>query len=282
MSGSKVEVSSPAKINLYLNITGKYSGGYHRLESLVERISLLDKIIIRAVSSPKISITSNRKQFESKKNLIYKAAKLMQKKFFFTGGFDIYLEKKIPVGSGLGGGSSNAASTILGIKELLSLDIKKEELYALGEKIGSDVNFFLAETSYAYLSGRGQKVKPLPGLKSTNHFLIRPNFSLSTRWVYLNAKAKLTRFFSSANMVKYALKKSDFLLLEKGIYNCLEKSAFSLNKKLAEIKNKLAARGVCCFMTGSGSVLYTVGLKNYRVIQDVIPKNWATHKVQTF
>ncbi|MFO8052876.1 MAG: 4-(cytidine 5'-diphospho)-2-C-methyl-D-erythritol kinase [Candidatus Omnitrophota bacterium] len=279
--GSKIELLNPAKINLYLNIVGK-SGGYHRLESIVERISLFDKLSIKVRPDSSIKISSNNKQLETKKNLCYKAAKLIKDEFNISFGFDIYLEKNIPIGSGLGGGSSNAAFTLLGIKELLSLEISKDRLYRMGQKLGSDVNFFLTDSKFAYLSGRGQIVEPLSSKIKLNHFIVWPRISISTKEVYKNSKAKLTRFFSNVNMLKYSLKNLDYYLLKKGIYNCLEKSAFALCKKLFELKKSLNRNGMVSVMSGSGSAFYTVGLKNYKEIKKIVPDNWIVHKVQTF
>jgi 4-diphosphocytidyl-2-C-methyl-D-erythritol kinase len=293
--GSKIKLLSPAKINLYLNIVGK-SRGYHHLESIAERISLFDKLSIEVKLNPAITISSNNKQLETKKNLCYKAAKLIKDEFNIPFGFNIHLKKNIPIGSGLGGGSSNAAFTLLGIKKLFSLDISKDRLYKMGQKLGSDVNFFLAEAKFAYLSGRGQKVEPLPGKIKLNHIVIWPKIFVSTKTVYKNHKSclsalpcrqvggrqELTRFFSNVNMLRYSLKNSDYQLIKKGVYNCLEKSAFALYKKLSKIKGILNKDGLVSVMSGSGSAFYTMGLKNYKEIKKNMPDKWIVDKVQTF
>jgi 4-diphosphocytidyl-2-C-methyl-D-erythritol kinase len=278
---SKIELRSPAKINLYLNIVGK-SRGYHHLESIAERISLFDKLSIKVKSDLSITIRSNNRKLETKKNLCYKAAKLIKDEFNIPFGFDIYLKKNIPIGSGLGGGSSNAAFTLLGIKELLSLDISQDRLYRMGQKLGSDVNFFLAETKFAYLSGRGQRVEPLPSKVKLNHIIIWPKIFVSTKAVYKNSKAKLTRFFSNVNILKYSLKNSDYQLIKKGVYNCLEKSTFAFYKKLSKIKGILNKDDLVSIMSGSGSAFYTIGLKDYKEIKKIASDKWTVNKVQTF
>ncbi|MCF7872788.1 MAG: 4-(cytidine 5'-diphospho)-2-C-methyl-D-erythritol kinase [Candidatus Omnitrophica bacterium] len=278
---SKIELRSPAKINLYLNIVGK-SRGYHHLESIAERISLFDKLSIEVKSDSSITISSNNRKLETKKNLCYKAAKLIKDEFNIPFGFDIYLEKNIPIGSGLGGGSSNAAFTLLGIKELLSLDISQDRLYRMGQKLGSDVNFFLAEAKFAYLSGRGQRVEPLPSKVKLSHIIIWPKIFVSTKAVYKNSKAKLTRFFSNVNILKYSLKNSDYHLIKKGVYNCLEKSTFALYKKLSKIKGILNKGELVSVMSGSGSAFYTIGLKDYKEIKKIASDKWTVSKVKTF
>ncbi|MCF7874107.1 MAG: 4-(cytidine 5'-diphospho)-2-C-methyl-D-erythritol kinase [Candidatus Omnitrophica bacterium] len=278
---SKIELLSPAKINLYLNIVGK-SGGYHRLESIAERISLFDKISIKIKPGSSINISSNNKQLETKKNLCYKAAKLIKDVLNIPFGFDICLEKNIPIGSGLGGGSSNAAFTLLGIKQLLALDISRDDLYRMGQKLGSDVNFFLADAKFAYLSGRGQIVEPLPSKIRLKHFIIWPKTFVSTKVVYKNSKAKLTRFFSNVNMLKYSLKNKDYFLIKKGIYNHLEKSAFSLCNSLANLKEALIKRNIFSAMSGSGSAFYTLGSEKQSIIKTAVPDKWILGSFQTF
>ncbi len=287
--GSKIELLSPAKINLYLNIVGKYPGGYHRIESIAERVSLCDRLSIQVNRKPAINITSSNRRLETEENLSYRAARLMKRKFRLPFGFDIYLEKNIPVGSGLGGGSSNAAFTILGIKQLFSLQVCRSELEKIGRSLGSDVNFFLSDSRYAYLSGRGERVEPLPSKVKLNHIIIWPGIFVSTKKVYKSRKSylpagrqELTRFFSNVNMLKYSLKNLDYSFLKKGVYNCLEKRAFTLYENLAMAKIILNRNDIDSVMSGSGGAFFTIGSNNYKEIKKVVPDNWLVRKVRTF
>jgi len=182
---NNIKLLSPAKINLYLNILGKYPSGFHKIESIVERISLCDKIIVKLVKHNDIKIFCNRKDLENKDNLCVKAAKLLKTKYHIKHGFDIYLTKSIPVGAGLGGGSSNAAAVILAMNELCTLNLDQKDLYALGSLIGSDVNFFLSQSSFAIISGRGEKVNPFKG-SVFSHVIIWPKVYLSTKRILKN------------------------------------------------------------------------------------------------
>jgi len=282
-SGSKIKLLSPAKINLYLNIIGKYPNGFHRLESIVERISLCDEIMIKVKKEPAINIRCNDKSLENEQNLVVKAALALKKKCKLILGFDIYLKKKIPIGSGLGGGSSNAATVLLGINKLLGLGLKKEELYGLGASLGSDVNFFISESKFAYLTGRGQEVRPLNIDNKFSHFIIWPAINVSTKKVYENSRVKLTKIFNSANILQYALKINDAFLIKKGIFNALEKSAFSLYPKLVRVKEALDKCRVFSKLTGSGSAFYTI-FANTSIgkIRSVVPNNWVVLRAQTF
>ncbi len=318
--GSKIKILSPAKINLYLNIRGKYPGGFCRLESIVERISLCDEISIIVKSPSAINISSNDKNLETSENLAFKAAYLLKRRLKIPFGFDIFLKKNIPIGSGLGGGSSNAASTLLGLNELLNLELGKQELYSLGAKLGSDVNFFLSQSQFAFLEGRGEKITPFRVKNKFHHFIIWPGIAISTKKVYAALKvnlagsislankksklcngAKLTKFFNNDKILRYALKKGDIFLIKKNIYNTLEKKAFGLSGKLRKAKTFLKRQGVFSKVTGSGSALYTVGnvisLSKINPVRDgvsldgrlslsgvkrLVPKKWVVFEVITF
>ena len=281
--GSKIKILSPAKINLYLNIKGKYPDGFHRLESIVERISLSDQISIRLTTTPAIKLSSNLKNLETDDNLVFKAAQLLRKRFKIPFGFDIFLQKRIPIGAGLGGGSSNAASTILGLNQLLGLKLKKAETHSLGRQLGSDVNFFLSESQFAFLTGRGEKVAPLKTGKKFSHLIIWPGISISTKKVYTGMRVKLTKFFNNANIMRYALKKGDIPLIKKSIFNALEKRALLLYSELRRAKEYLEKRGIFAKVTGSGSAFYTVGDDvSLSKIKRLIPKDWAVFEVNTF
>ena len=285
--GSRVKILSPAKINLYFNIIGTYPlsspfSGYHRIESIIERISLCDEIEIEVTKSRAVTLSSNKKSLENQDNLCVKAATLLRQKRKLPYGFITRLTKRIPMGSGLGGGSSDAASTLLGINALLDLRLTLKDLYALGACLGSDVNFFLSQSSFARVCGRGEIVIPFDA-KPLRHMIIWPNAHLSTKAVYQNTRVKLTKFLSNANIIHYALKNGDISLLKQNIFNALEESALSLCRQLREAKNYLDKKGIFCRMTGSGSALYTVSkkLETARLRSSYL-KNWLVVPVETF
>ena len=304
--GSKIKILSPAKINLYLNIRGKYSNGFHRIESIAERISLCDEISIAVQPDLAIKISSNNKSLETSENLVFKAAHLLKKRFKVPFGFDIFLKKNIPIGSGLGGGSSNAANTLLGVNKLLDLRLERKELYQLGAKLGSDVNFFLSRSQFAFLEGRGEKVTPFKVKNKFHHFIIWPGISISTKKVYgdlrvhpirdnspwadtgyskrfISKGIKLTKFFNNVKMLRYALKKGDIFLIKKNIYNVLEKRTFVLSRELRKVKTFLERKDIFAKVTGSGSAFYTVGnVISLSKIKRLVPKEWVVFEVSTF
>jgi len=274
---------SPAKINLYLNIVGKYPNGFHRIESIVERISLCDEITFRVKADPGIRISSNNKSLESKTNLVIKAAELIKKRYKIPSGLTINLKKNIPLGSGLGGGSSNAASTLLALDGLFNLKLNQEALYKFGAKLGSDVNFFLTQKPFAFVWGRGEKVRPLKVNSKLSHFIIWPKKSLSTKEVYAHQKAKLTKFFNNAKILQYALARGDNCLIKKSIFNVLEPEACRVCAQLDEAKRYLIKKGIFAKVTGSGSALYTVGISSsLGVFRSRLPSSWKVFRTETF
>jgi len=282
--GSKIKILSPAKLNLYLNVLRKYPPehkfyNYHYIETILERISLFDEIYLEVIKKPDILFYTNSKDIDKKFNLCTKTISFLKDKFKINFGFKIFLNKKIPIGSGLGGGSSNAASIILAMNKLLNLNLKKQELYKIGEEIGSDVNFFLSESRFAFAYGRGERVIPFDG-KPLKHIIIYPNTPLLTKEVYKFSNFKLTKFLSNVNIIYYAIKNKNLDLLKKVIFNALEKSALSLCKELKDIKRFFAKLSIPVYLTGSGSALFTIG--EHRVLfKSKIHKNLKIYTVET-
>ncbi|MEI7752019.1 MAG: 4-(cytidine 5'-diphospho)-2-C-methyl-D-erythritol kinase, partial [Candidatus Omnitrophota bacterium] len=177
-------LQSPAKLNLHLRILGKRSNGYHELLTLFHRISLADTIVIR--KNPKgFKLTTNIPSLETGDgNLITKAYRALQQKFPKLEGVSVRLTKRIPLGAGLGGGSSNAAFFLLGMKKLFRLKISAQELGALGERLGADVPFFLSDARQAMAWGIGDKLQKVPCGSRLGFLLLVTDQGLNTKKVY--------------------------------------------------------------------------------------------------
>ncbi len=275
----KVSLLSPAKLNLYLNIVGKYPGGYHRIQTVMARISLFDRLIIE--KSKETKVICNDKSLE-RNNICLKVVNLLKKKLRIKEDFLIILEKKIPPGTGLGGASSNAALTLLGISELLSLRLKERELFALGSRIGSDVNFFLAQTPFALVEGRGEKVTPWRFFWDLEYFVVCPRISVSTSLIYkeLRIKGKLTKSFSNVNIILHALKNKDHALLKEGLFNILEKTTFTCFPNLEKKAHILKKLGFV--MSGSGSAFFQVIERKNKINTEFFKKDFLTFRVKSF
>ena len=258
-----VKILSPAKLNLYLEVLNKRQDGYHNISTLFERISLSDEITIKETSANCIVIKSDSKDIPGdKRNLAYKAAALLKDGLQIKKGVVIEIKKRIPVGAGLGGGSSNAASVLLGLNKLWNLKLSQKKFFEYGSCLGSDVAFFLSGASFAIGSGRGEKIKPLAHFKKKFwHVIVVPDIMVSTRRIY----RKLDNFRRKGALNKTAgisirqLSKGQDVSLGKIIFNRLEEATFKRYPKVKELKEALLKRGVQnTAMSGSGGAVFGV------------------------
>jgi len=254
----KIEVASLAKINFGLEVKGLRSDGYHELSTLFQTISLGDRLVFRADREGKVSLAGDMEEIAwDESNLIYQAALALKKTAGVKQGVAIEVKKIIPPGRGLGGGSSNAAVTLMVLNRLWGLNLPTRQLIHLGAFLGADVAFFF----YGGLCsgvGRGEKLEPLPDLLSGWLVIVIPDFALSTREVFQQFDAlppSLTSGDKESKIIQF-LKREDRSLLRQ-FKNDLELAAFKIYPRLAEIKQEMARSGaVLSMMTGSGSAIY--------------------------
>jgi len=184
-----INILAPAKINLFLHITGQRSDGYHLLQTIFQLIDLHDEITIKKTEDGLITRLNGAQNVPAEQDLVVKAAKLIQSKTQTKFGCEISLKKNIPIGAGLGGGSSDAASVLWGLNELWETGLKREDLMLLGLALGADVPFFLLGKN-AFAEGVGEVLYPIDLPKKTI-FIIYPNLHISTEEVFKSSN--LTR-----------------------------------------------------------------------------------------
>ena len=246
-----LHLESPAKVNLRLEILKRREDGYHELRTLLQKISLHDTLHFSLKKEKGVSINTDHPKLPiGKDNLVYKAAQSMLKVSDYKGGVCIEIEKRIPLGAGLGGGSSNAATTLKAMNQLLKSNLSKKELMEMGLEIGADVPFFFLEGA-AIGSGIGEqlKKKELPILW---YVLIYPNFEVSTRWAYQN-------FVLTNQQFHFNLHK--FLRTPEGIsrilLNHLEEVVSEKYPQISIMKKILLSAGALgTLMTGSGPAVF--------------------------
>lgn len=184
---TRLERRSACKINLLLNILGKRPDGFHELETVMHPVPVHDVLQFERVSKPGIALTCSHPALPvDSKNLVYKAAAAFLRAAGVGDGVRVHLEKRIPLAAGLGGGSGNAAATLLGLNELFGERLTLEQLKTEATALGSDVPFFL-QPGPALATGRGENVVPLerfPALEGAFVLLIHPGFGVSTAWAY--------------------------------------------------------------------------------------------------
>jgi len=264
-----VVLLSYAKLNLYLEVLNKRADGYHNIKTLFERIDLADKISLKPAPGGTITITSNSRSIpKDKRNFAYQAAELLKKHYAVKEGLRIHIEKNIPVGAGLGGGSSNAAAVLVGLNKLWNLGLSRKRLVDLAKKIGSDVSFFVYDAPFALATGRGEKIKIVNSLKGHRfwHILAVPRFEVSTPVIYRgwdrlkdNAKVRLTRPKLDVKILISRVRKKLFLSSNSGFYNGLEIVAAKKYPELISLKNKLRSLGLKkILMSGSGPALFSI------------------------
>ena len=174
---------APAKINLYLHILGRRPDGYHELETLMAPISLGDTLDIDLISSGIEFTCSDTSLADAKDNLATKAARLFLDEFKLTAGVRIHLEKAVPVGAGLGGGSGDAAAVLLAMRDLTKTNCPDAKLAELAGQLGSDIPFFIYRTA-AICRGRGEIIEPIRLQEKLQGLLVHPGFGVSTPWAY--------------------------------------------------------------------------------------------------
>src|SRR5471032_335465 len=193
----RLEKKSPCKVNLLLNILGRRADGFHELETVMQPVNFCDEISFeRDGNGIKLSCSDKRLPVNSK-NLVFRAAENFLSAAKISDGVKIHLEKKIPLAAGLGGGSGNAATTLLALNELFGQPLAAEKLCEIATALGSDIPFFLQDKP-ALATGRGEKIQPLENFSALDgkaFLLIHPGFGISTPWAYQN----LARFPKALN-----------------------------------------------------------------------------------
>ena len=253
-------VPSYAKINFFLKIGRKLGSGYHNIQSVMQRIELSDTISIEPLSEDRIIVECTNKELENENNLAYKTALLLKKKFLISEGVKISMEKNIPLQSGLGGGSSNAATTLLNLNKLWGLKLKEKQLIELAAQIGSDVPFFMGDDA-ALVEGIGEKIKSIKKSFSINIVLINPGFRVPTKWAYSAFDRQKPRIKTKADigsLIK-AIEKKDIKEIARNVHNDFDMIVTKKYKQMNEIKtNLLRNDALCACISGSGPTVFGI------------------------
>ncbi|HEY1663500.1 MAG TPA: 4-(cytidine 5'-diphospho)-2-C-methyl-D-erythritol kinase [Verrucomicrobiae bacterium] len=255
---------SHCKVNLLLNILGKRGDGFHELETLMQPVNYCDDLAFeRAADGLKLTCSDAQLPTDSR-NLIFRAARDFLAAAKISDGIKIHLEKKIPMAAGLGGGSGNAATTLLALDEIFGKPLAHEKLVELAAALGSDIPFFL-QSKPALAVGRGEKVQSLeefPALKGRAFLLIHPGFGISTPWAYQNlarCPEALNGRPGRAQELITKLQGLDLAIAAGSFYNSLEAPAFEKFPILKLYQEFLLSNGAqAALMSGSGSTTFAI------------------------
>lgn len=257
-----VLIEAPAKVNLYLKVFRKREDGYHDLVSLMQMVGLYDSLTFRAERSGIRLEQTDPSLPSDRSNLVIRAAEALQKSAFPDGatspGVAIKLVKQIPIAAGLGGGSSDAAATLVGLNRLWSLGWSRRRLAELGATLGSDVPFFLYGPT-AWVSGRGEAVEKSSPVAEGWVVLLNPGIAVSTAAVYqaLSRKLGLTKNKPKISINRFLAQRPSATKIFRSPYNDLEKVTLGAHPELIRLKQELQARGgEAVLMSGSGPTLF--------------------------
>ena len=253
---NRISLKAPAKINLFLEILGKRDDGYHEIETVMQEIDLVDNLQFEEIQEG-VRLNCNDKNIPSdENNLVCKAANLILNECGIRKGVLISLEKNIPVGAGLGGGSSDAAATLKALNLLWKIGLNDAELMEFAAKLGSDIPFFIKGKT-ALCSGRGEKITPIEVKSEMNYLVIFPHINISTATIYRNLKIDLTKKIIDVSFFLNALKHPKVAGISKLLFNRLEEVVFTTYPDLLDVKKALDHFDFCGLsVSGSGSAFF--------------------------
>jgi len=276
----KINLKAFAKINIGLNIISKRKDGYHELETIFQQIDLSDDILISVREDTKVVLESESEDIPlDKKNICFKAAILLKELSGISRGVNIAISKRIPIGAGLGGGSSDAAATLKGLVKLWELSCTKNDITNIAKQLGADVPFFI-KGGTAFATGIGDKLTQIEFPKKYYCVLVYPNIKISSAWAYKNFNFNLTKTKKIVKLSEIFQKNFDLFKLKNYARNDFEEVVFREFPELYEVKRKLYHSGAFfASMSGSGSTIFGL-FKEYfeaEAVVGIFPKS-----VQTF
>lgn len=279
MTDARIKISmrsysllAPAKINLYLEIIGSRADGYHELAMIMQSVDLSDRVDLRANGTDEFRIHCDHPLVpHDRSNLAHRAAVLMAESFSEAfskfGAVDITLEKRIPVGAGLAGGSTNAAAVLVGLDLMWNLGLTQAELQDLGAKLGSDVPFCISGGT-AIATGRGEKLAPLPDL---NHLVAllgkHRDLSVSTPWAYQTYRQQFGHTYTNlaqdsphphSGAIVAAIVHKDSQAIAQHLSNDLEKVVLPAHPSVADLRNRMQTGAIGAMMSGSGPTVFSL------------------------
>lgn len=260
-----VTLPSFAKVNLFLQVVGKRPDGYHDLVTLFERIDLADRLTLEEIPGNRVEIRCGHPDVPTDgTNLAAKAVELYRQAAGWPQGIRITLEKKIPVGAGLGGGSSNAAAALQGLQILSGGRLEQGKLQQIARHLGADVAFFLSPSPWVLGTGRGDLIQPLALKARLWHLLVYPRFPIPTKAVYqafvssAGLRAGLTPPGPDVRLLTDALReKTQVREINDLLFNSLEPTVEALFPAIRHVKATMHSQGglVRPMVSGSGSTV---------------------------
>lgn len=254
-----ITMQSMAKINLGLDVIRKREDGYHDLRMVMQTIRLSDHIFIKKERDSGIRFRTNLPFLpDNEKNIAYKAAQILMEEFQIDDGIFINLEKHIPVAAGMAGGSSNAAAVLVGMNRLFELGLTKRELMERGVRLGADVPYCIMRGT-ALAEGIGEILTPLPAPPLCYIVIVKPNFFVSTKFVYTNLKVEEIKEHPDIDGITASIRNQDLDGIVSRLGNVLEEITIPAYPQIQEIKEDLLRQGALgSLMSGSGPTVFGI------------------------
>jgi 4-diphosphocytidyl-2-C-methyl-D-erythritol kinase len=276
-----IRVKAHAKVNLFLEITGKQADGYHRLSTVFQAISLADELTLSLSPDVRTSCSDPSLPVDER-NLVHRAALQLQALLRERRGARIHLRKLIPLGAGLGGGSSDAAAVLRALPRLWKRRVPPSQLQSLAKRLGADVPFFL-EGGLCAATGIGDRLRPLPSLPKTWLIIVYPGFVSSTKEAYARVKLPFANDQPLQPVIR-ALRSRRSLEWTSVLFNRLEDFVFPTHPAVEKLKEDLLIAGArATLMSGSGSTVFGVaasqadGRSLLAALKPKYPQSWLVH-----
>ncbi len=271
---NKIYLKARAKINLSLEILNKREDNYHNIKSVFQKINLYDEMYVERTNTNKFELETNIESLNNKENIIYKAYIKLKEKYDNISGIKVILNKKIPMQAGLGGGSTDCASFILGVNKLFNLQLSKSEIETIGKSLGADVVPCFYNKS-VLAEGIGDEITIINTNFKYYIVIVKPEISCNTKEMYdLIDKINKRNKSDSSNVVIKGLQQNNVELIANNLYNTFEEVQLDSNT-IQDLKREfLKNNAIGSLMTGSGSCIYGIfkdkqmARKAYRKLKD--------------
>lgn len=247
---------APAKINLTLDVLYKRDDSYHELEMVMASVDLADHLTFTPLEKDEIKIYTNKAFLPvDTRNHVYQAVKLLKEKYDIHKGIKIEIDKKIPVAAGLGGGSTDAAAALRALNKIWNLGLTKEELIVIGNQVGSDVPYSIVGGT-AFVSGRGEIVRPIRAIPPCWVILAKPRLSVSTKTIFRMLSVDALDHPPTSRAVEAAIEAGDYRRMCQNVGNALEQVTFKKHPELIQLKERMRKYGLDgVTMSGSGPTI---------------------------
>lgn len=254
-----LELKAYAKVNLGIDVIGKRPDGYHEVRMLMQTVKLYDRITMEKNDSGNIILSTNLPYLPvNEKNLVYRAIDMILNAYGITDGVTASIVKRIPVAAGMAGGSSDAAAAFVGMNQLFHLGITQQELMDYGVKLGADIPYCIMRGT-ALSEGIGEILTPLPPIPNCWFLIVKPTFSMSTKFVYENLHLDEIAVHPDIDGMKEALYQRDLIGVTDRMENILEQVTKKHYPAIGEIKDIMRKEGALnALMSGSGSTVFGI------------------------